>query len=229
MPNIALNTISIDIRKKELQPSFLILKHTFSSSHSFLNAFTELRTGKRGPCTDKEQDILRAMLIFSASGLDAMIKQLIKDNLETIIENNAGTHIEFEKYTIRVLKQRSIEDENDNLDLKFLSQLLTSSSPKNELINRYKEHLISGSLQSGESILRVGACLDIPSENISKNFDDLKKVFESRNEIIHEMDIDFDQPSQKTRHQRTRTEMIKMTNIILESAEKFLSAINKKI
>jgi hypothetical protein len=39
----------------------------------------------RGMSTDEEQDLLRAMLVTAAPGLDAMTKQLIRDALPKVV------------------------------------------------------------------------------------------------------------------------------------------------
>src|SRR3989338_9193146 len=72
-------------RNTILHKSFLILQQTHDSAQHFLKAFDAIRKkrpgGKKGGTTDEEQDLLRAMLATIATGLDAIVKQIIKDCL----------------------------------------------------------------------------------------------------------------------------------------------------
>lgn len=55
--------------------------------------------------TDEEQDILRAMLIFSSAGLDSMVKQLIRDALPEIIRKSEGAFEMFKTHIERKMKR----------------------------------------------------------------------------------------------------------------------------
>jgi hypothetical protein len=74
--------------KKSLKKASVIICNTYETACSFLDAFETIRKNRsaRGGSTDEEQDLLRAMLIFSTSGLDSMFKQLIKDVLPEVIK-----------------------------------------------------------------------------------------------------------------------------------------------
>ncbi len=58
----------------------------------------------RGMTTDEEQDLLRAMLVSAASGLDAMTKQLIREALPIIIQIGKEALAELEKFVTRRLR-----------------------------------------------------------------------------------------------------------------------------
>ena len=72
------------VASEACQGAALILKHTHDSASALLKAFNLAREGRgrpRGMTTDEEQDLLRAMVVMAAAGLDAMAKQLIRDGL----------------------------------------------------------------------------------------------------------------------------------------------------
>ena len=65
----------------------VILERSHDSVNALFRAYELARAqrGKpRGISTDDEQDLLRAMLIMAASGLDAMLKQLVRDAMPSL-------------------------------------------------------------------------------------------------------------------------------------------------
>ena len=65
----------------------VILARTHESADALLKAFElaqQERGTPRGMSTDDEQDLLRAMLVMTAAGLDSMLKQLIRDALHNL-------------------------------------------------------------------------------------------------------------------------------------------------
>ena len=56
-------------------------------------------------------------------------------------------------------------------------------------------------------------------------FDD---IFRARNEIAHEMDIDFDQPK-RSRKTRSRQRMVEYTQAVLDCGRKFLPGVDSKL
>ncbi len=78
-----------------------ILGQAYNACESFHVTFREFRTGVgRGTTSDAHQDILRAMLIFAWAGLDSAIKRLVRDALQSVIDQDAGAQTNFTE-TIR--------------------------------------------------------------------------------------------------------------------------------
>ncbi|MBK6912528.1 MAG: hypothetical protein IPH11_02195 [Ignavibacteriales bacterium] len=156
-----------------LLSSYYILCGAHEAASSFLDTFETIRTtrGAKGAPTDVEQNQIRAMLIFSSSGLDSMVKQLVKDSLGLIIEKNEGAQKMFESYIEKRLKK------TDELDLKFLSKLFATQQPQIILIQDLVNSICSASLQSKEQLLKVAASFDIPTHEISTDLKNLKKYF----------------------------------------------------
>ena len=77
-----------------------IFEAAFKTCESFLNSFVQVRQDRKakGAATDVEQDLLRAMLVFACSGLDSMIKQLIRDALPAVIDKNEGAEAQFRTF-----------------------------------------------------------------------------------------------------------------------------------
>jgi hypothetical protein len=165
---------------------------------------------------------LRAMLIFAASGLDSMVKQLIHDTLRDIINVDQGATEMFKTYIERRIKK------GEELDYKFLASVIAESEPRNTMITDLIYSLRSSSLQSKDQLLKVAAFFNIPSAELSTNFRLLDEIFGARNQISHEMDIDFGQVG-KNRRQRRQDQMINYANEIFRLANTFLRQVEAKL
>ena len=209
---------------ESLMRAYWILCSTHEASSSFLDTFeaTRKRRKAKGAPTDEEQDLLRAMLAFATSGLDSTVKQLVKDALPRIVRRDKGAS---EMFRIHVEKRMQKEDK---LDHKFLSSVLVSRFPQRELINDLVDSLCATSLQSKEQLLRVAAAFNIESKSIVQSPQSLKEIFDARNQISHEMDVDFNQPN-RSRRSRRKDVMIGYTNEIFRIALAFLLEVESKL
>lgn len=77
-------------------------------------------------------------------------------------------------------------------------------------------------------MLRVGSFFDIQSNSITKDPNDLARIFTARNQIVHEMDIDFS-PTNRNRRSRTKGKMFDDTNKIFKVSKIFLEEVDHKL
>lgn len=211
-------------KSEETFNAYVIVCRTYDASSSFLDIFEKTRKarGAKGAPTDEEQDVLRAMLTFATSGLDSMVKQLVRDALPSIINTDQGATKMFKGHVESKIKRA------DQLDFKFLAAVLVEERPRESLVRGLVHSLTSSSLQSKDELLKVAAYFNIPSKDLSKNIALLDRIFGARNEISHEMDIDFAQPN-RNRRPRRRKEMVEYTQEILRLSEAFLTLVDKKL
>ena len=202
--------------------AYTLLCNAHETSSSFYETFERTRRKVRGASTDKEQDLLRAMLTFACAGLDALVKQLIKDALPDVINCNEAA-----ERTFRADIERRIR-RGEEIDHKFLADVLTQKRPRDRLIDILISDLTSQSLQSKDQLLRVGSFFDIPSNSITNNPNDLARIFTARNQIVHEMDIDFS-PTNRNRRSRTKGKMFDDTNKIFKVSKIFLEEVDHKL
>lgn len=209
---------------ERISNAYVILCNTHDASSSFLDIFetTRKRRNAKGASTDEEQDLLRAMLSFATSGLDSMIKQLIRDTLHFVIDKDEGATQRFRTYIEKKLMT------GDQTNSKLLAKVLADHHPRNSLIQELVTDLTSTSLQSKDELLKVASYFNIPSPELTTDFDFLSTIFEARNQIVHEMDIDFNQTNRK-RRSRTRADMLEYTNEILRIAKIFLQKVDTKL
>lgn len=211
-------------KNSELQNSYFILQYSINTSSSFLDIFNETRTRRhaRGTPTDEEQDLLRAMLLFSSSGLDSMVKQMITDCLSKIIANYDGALAVFQSFVERKLRKE------ETMNHKYFAEIIITEDPKQFLIKELIYHLKSDSIQSSDQLLKVFSFFDIPSSDITKDIQMLRSIFNVRNQIAHEMDIDFNQPN-RNRIPRRKDKMIEYSKFLLSLSSHILMLIDKKL
>jgi hypothetical protein len=201
-----------------------ILCNAHDAASSFLDIFEMVRTTRKakGMPTDEEQDLLRAMLVFASAGLDSMVKQLVRDALPSTINRDDGATEMFKEHIERRLSV------DERLSRKFLANILGDANPRECLMRQLLSDLTADSLQSAEQLLKVASYFNIPSRQISQTPNSLKEVFGVRNEIGHEMDIDFSQPN-RSRRPRAKNKMVAYTTELFRVAEAFLSEVDKKL
>ena len=203
-----------------------IVEYAHESADSLHEAFVGLKAGRKGPATDEEQDVLRAMLVFAAAGLDSSLKNLFKSCLQQLILQDIKVKEAFEKFIQRELSKGSAEQP---LNTKLLAQALVEPLPIFHLGERYVYELTGSSLQSADQIFSASAALGIdPAKQAKLKKTRLDEIFKARNKIIHEFDIDFS-GARRNRVQRSMTTMVEMTNDLLEVSERFVELVRKKL
>jgi hypothetical protein len=211
-------------KHKAASNAYVIICNTHDACSSFLDVFETGRRARnaKGAPTNEEQDLLRAMLVFATSGLDSMIKQLIRDTLPAVVERDEGARTVVTTYVERMIRR------SDQTDIRLLATALLARKPRDIFIDRVIADLTSGSLQSKDELLRIAACFNIPSARLVTNDSSLSDIFTARNQIIHEMDIDFAQPRRNRRPRRKET-MVRYTNDILTIASLFLGEVDGRM
>lgn len=201
-----------------------ILERACDATEAFISAFATVRKARnaKGTATDHEQDLMRAALMFAAAGLDSLVKQLVRDALQTVISKNKGAHAQFTEYVQSRLKRV------DGADLRFLAEAIAAERPTRHLQQQLVTDLTSSSLQSKDQLLRVAAYFAIPANEISNDLGRLQQIFHARNQIAHEMDILLGQKN-RGRRQRKSEEMKEYASTVLETALAFYSAVQKRV
>jgi hypothetical protein len=224
-----LKKANIPLSNAFLSKEYLILKSTHETAEALLTAFDMLRKlrGGKGPPTEKEQDILRAMLVLVSGGFDSMLKNLIIRSIPHLAKTNSEIKYIVEKFIEKRLKSDD-ELEDSKVSNKFLARVLFADSQQSQVINEFIKDLTSSSLQSQEEVFRAVNGLGLDPAKLNLKPLRLKEIFNIRNKIIHEFDIIFDVPG-RNRVSRNRNDMIKCTNEILELSEMILVEVGKNL
>jgi hypothetical protein len=179
----------------------------------------------RGQLTNNENDQLRAAIVFSGAGLDATLKQMIRDTLPRLLEaGNVQAHKKFEDFAHRRLGTGEIAD------TRTIARYLTSASPRDRLIEDYIYELTGSSLQSSEEVQTTAGALGIDDNDLRRKIDDLKPLFIARNEISHELDLRSpEKPGDRTRRSRPIGATQNICNSAFEIGQLILNAVGTQL
>jgi hypothetical protein len=204
--------------------SYNIVCNAHKACSAFLKQFEDIRRYRKakGTPTDTEQDLLRAMLAFACAGLDSMSKQLVRDVLPELVDRDEGAAAMFFQRTKKALYKDNV------LNVELLLRSIMTAAPRNILMSDLVSELTSGCLQSVDELFRVAAYFNIASKDLAANPNDLKRIFHVRNQIAHEMDMDFTQRN-RSRRPRARDVMIDDVNVIFSVAKVFLEKTDNKL
>lgn len=207
-----------------------ILKHAHESAGGFLESFAAVRRDRgagQGTTTDEEQDLLRACLVFAAAGLDSMIKQLIRDTLPMLVRVDASVKEGLETFVGRQIRGDSDSGEAAS-GRKFLAKILTAENQLDELIEQYILSLTGSSLQSASELSKAAQALGLKAGELGIDQAKLKPIFDVRNKIIHELDINLD-AAVRNRESRARNMMVQTSNALLEVGQSIIVAVERKL
>jgi len=201
-----------------------ILERACDAAEAFVSAFQTVRKARKakGTATDHEQDLMRAALVFAAAGLDSLVKQLVRDTLQTVIARDKGAQAQFTDFVHTRLRR------SDGFDLRFLAEAIAADNPTQHLQQQLVFELTGSSLQSKDQLLKVAAYFAIPAKELSDDLTRLQQIFHARNQIAHEMDILLGQKN-RGRRQRKAHEMKEYATVVLSTAKAFYVAVEKRL
>ena len=196
------------------------LAHAVQTSTRFLGLFDQTRRGARGTTTDEQQDLLRSMFVFAMAGLDATVKQLIRDALPVLVLVSEQAEQRLEDFAAKRL-----EGGRGMIDSQFLVRLLRATNAHDALVTEFVADLTSSSMQSVPQLLNACAALGIEDRELLRDIRDLKTAFGVRNSIIHEMDVNLDALN-RNRTSRTKAMMVRESNRVLSTAHRLVEAVD---
>ncbi|MDD3187535.1 MAG: HEPN domain-containing protein [Bacilli bacterium] len=203
-----------------------LTKHSraiLDSAKDTINSFFEIYDNSKKKITEQNQDLLRAIILFSGSTIDAIIKKLINDTIQEVIDRDDGANSEFKDFV-----SKTIQDSKNIINSKLLSELFVCNSPKEQLIIELKKNLTHNSLQSADEIAKTIGYFGIPTKELPIKIDELKSLFIVRNKIMHEMDVKLDS-STFIRNDRSKVEAKKISNELLNLSECLIDLVEKKL
>lgn len=199
-------------QSERCEKALLIAATAHAAANAILAAYELVRSQRgrpRGMTTDNEQDLLRSMLVMAASGVDATVKQLVQDTLPHLIATDAKAQNSFQKFVERKLVVDTATG-TGAVNLKLLAAALVAPAPQMRLIDEYVSELTGSSLQSTDSLFQVAAALGADPVQIGLIPGEIRPIFNIRNKIIHELDINLE-ARKRTRNLRSQATMIRDT------------------
>jgi len=182
--------------------------------------------GVRGMTTDQEQDLLRAMLVMAGAGLDSMAKQLVRDALPQLAAKNEEVRRHLEKFVLRKLRTEA-GAEGASVPA-FLARTLVAPSAHTMIVEEYIEKVTAGSLQSVRALNEVVSALGLGPADLRVALSAYGRIFDIRNKIIHELDIDLAGVRRK-RTLRRRNQMFDDTKALIELGRQLVVAVDREI
>jgi hypothetical protein len=213
----------------------LILRYAREARNAFQESCDKSRGDRRrtgGALTAAEQDLLRAMLVFAAAGLDSLVKQLIRDAFRYLAARDKAVRAELETFAVRQLRGDLSADESEAASgRKFLARVLVAPTPLLGVTEQYITDLTGESMQSSEQLFKAVKALGIEPAALDLDAAKLKEIFDARNEIIHEMDIVLESrvPQARKRRSRTVEQMTDGADYLLDVAEWLIQAVEAKL
>ena len=200
-----------------------IVDHAKESVTGFFNAFGTVRKHRtaKGAPTNEEQDLVRSALVFAAAGLDSCIKHLIRDSIHSLSEFDTKVRDQLDKFVKKLIKAESPDR---------LAEALLADSPRQSIIDSYIYELTGSSLQSFEELAKAGGALGINTNFLNNDKSYIIEIFKTRNKIIHELDIKFEElPGQRERNSRTKKQLKSDARLLLSIADNFIKGVEEKI
>jgi hypothetical protein len=171
-----------------------------------------------GRTSDQDQDLLRAMLVFSCAGVDAAMKALIEDALPDLADMDPAVQGKLDQFAERYLA------DGGAVSSKSLARVLGhAGSPRQALVQQFIQDLTGGSLQSSEQLQTVSGALGVTDPDLRRGADELNAVFRARNQIIHELDLTAE--GWFNRRQRAMRHMVDMANDALNVAQGIINSV----
>lgn len=207
------------VQQLETEVAQRFLTSAYESVNGVLGTLATVRkvrsenAGKKlkGRLTLPEEDLLRAAVVFTGAGLDATLKQLIRDSLPRLLESSSQAHDKFERFAADKLGTGEIAD------TRAIARYLTSPDPRSRLIEDYVYDLTGSSLQSADQVQTTAGALGIEDGILRKRISGLRMLFVARNEISHELDLqELSRPGDRTRRSR---QMLKTEAVCEEGFE----------
>jgi hypothetical protein len=94
-------------------------------------------------------------------------------------------------------------------------------------MDEYIDDLTAGSHQSADELIRITKALGLEAARLV-NKNQLTPIFDTRNKILHELDISLERDRRRRIHRGLQV-MVNHTNRLLGLAEAILTAINTKL
>ncbi|MCR2792371.1 type IV conjugative transfer system protein TraE [Microbacterium sp. zg.Y625] len=161
------------------------LRASHASVQALLDNLSDLRAAKKVEGTKlarlghAESDLLRAAIVFSGAGVDAVLKQLVRDTLPMLLNAHPQTIDKWMKFLSDLSKQE-----------RSVYAVLRSSSVDEALLTAYIESLTTRSLQGEDELKNVRDALGLDLRVFSnQRLESFRDFFAARNMIAHELDL----------------------------------------
>ncbi|GAA1111171.1 hypothetical protein [Streptomyces javensis] len=184
----------------EVERSWARLVATHKSVSGLFVTLNELRAAQddmRGAVSETHRDQARAAIVFTAAGIDACLRTLLRDSLHTLLLTAGAAHGAFVSHFManRLTGDLTAATKKAVVDI----------DPRSALIDLYVGDLTGASIQGAADLVRCRNALGLKNEPA---LDDAiltghQPFFNARHEVVHELDL-VDPSGKGTRGRRHR-------------------------
>jgi hypothetical protein len=186
-PRLRLTALTVSSSKRETQEAARRLKGAHDSINGLFETLHSVRNAKAvsgvsiARLSHGEVDLLRAALVFAGAGLDAVLKQLVRDSLPTLLNTYPAAQGALKGYSARLTSEQPAKAKS----------ILTNPDPTKALRRQYIADLTKASLQGHGELVNIRKALGLAdsgslSDTALSAFSDF---FVARNQVAHELDL----------------------------------------
>ncbi|MFB7123712.1 hypothetical protein [Kitasatospora sp. NPDC056273] len=168
----------------EVQRSWARYVATHKSVTGLFNTLNQLRQqgDPRGPISEDQRDLARAAIVFTAAGVDACLRTLLRDALTPLLASDGPAHGAFTKHFYEQRLNGSVTNAT--------KKAVVSLDPRAALMDLYVQDLTGASIQSWKELRAVRNALGISSDRLDDAvLQTHQSFFDARHEVVHELDL----------------------------------------
>ncbi|MFF2571199.1 hypothetical protein [Streptomyces sp. NPDC058084] len=170
----------------EVERSWARLVATHKSVDGLFTTLNELRTAQndpRGPISEAHRDQARAAIVFTAAGIDACLRTLLRDSLHTLLSTSGDAHGAF----VNHFMANRLNGEMTTATKKAVVDI----DPRSALIDLYVEDLAGSSIQGAADLTRCRNALGLKKDTALADaiLNGHQPFFNARHEVVHELDL----------------------------------------
>ncbi|MDX3165790.1 hypothetical protein PV516_18570 [Streptomyces scabiei] len=170
----------------EVERSWARLVAAHKSVAGLFTTLNELRTAQndpRGPISEVHRDQARAAIVFTAAGIDACLRTLLRDSLHTLLSTTGDAHGAFVKHFM----DNRLTGEMTNPTKKAIVDI----DPRAALIDLYVGDLAGSSIQGATDLTRCRNALGLKKDPALTDaiLTGHQPFFNARHEVVHELDL----------------------------------------
>lgn len=151
-------------------------KHELATTHSYLKTTVEVADSMADAYgRDEEFSLISGAYVFALLGLESCVKQLVRDALRAVIENNARAHQKFIDYIVSMLQGPGTRQ-----DAERVARAIAFVEPGIRVREQLEGELTGLNHRSKDGILEAASYFGIPAAEISADLERLQEVLHAR-------------------------------------------------
>ncbi|MER5302153.1 hypothetical protein ABT039_22220 [Streptomyces lasiicapitis] len=184
----------------EVERSWARLVATYRSVSGLFTTLNELRAAQsdmRGAISESHRDQARSAIVFTAAGIDACLRTLLRDSLSTLLRTGGPAHGAFTRHFI--------DNRLKTAPSEATKRAVVALDPRGALIDLYVNDLTGSSIQCAGDLEDCRDALGLKKDPALTDaiLASHEPFFIARQQVVHELDL-VDPSGKGTRGRRHR-------------------------